>query len=434
MKRAGALLALVGCGDNLQVFAEPRTIELRYPALAARDLDLLVVMDDTAGLPEVQADMALHLPEFLSRLSVLDGELPSLHIGLTTSDMGTTGSDAPDQPGPAIGQVGNGGCAGSGKNGALLPPFTATPFLSDVIENGTRVRNFPGDLTAAFATLLRTAGAGGCGFEQHLRATRAALSRPDNAAFLRTTAALAVLIVADEDDCSLRSAELLTTETSVLGPLQSFRCTREGVECDEPLDAPGPKTDCRPRDDSAHVEAIAPTIEFLENLKAPGKLVVTGIVGDPDPFVVGPVAPPGGGTPTLGLTSVCTGALSGGVHPSPRLDALFSHFEGRATSPSICGASTASAMLEVARTIKPLLGVVCLDSTRLTDSSTDPGIQPACELTEIDGTTETRILDFEILPDPIACPETTDHLRLVVNRTVTPTATAYIRARCETPF
>ncbi len=73
-------------------------------------------------------------------------------------------------------------------------------------------------------------------------------------------------------------------------------------------------------------------------------------------------------------------------------------------------------------------------SSRLTDSSTERGIQPACELTEIIGATETPLLDFTIAPDPVACPETTNHLRLVVNRTNTPAAGAYIRARCETPF
>jgi len=440
MKLVAVLLALAGCGDNLEVFAEPNTIELTFPSVANRELDLLVVMDDTIGLPEVQADMAIRLPEFLARLSVLEGQLPSLHIGMTTSDMGTTGSAAPDAPGPAIGQVGNGGCSGSGKDGALLMPSGGTGFLSDVIEGGMRVKNYQGELADALARLLRTAGGGGCGFEQHLRGMRRALTKPENAAFLRPTAALAILIVADEDDCSLRSADLLASETSLLGPLASFRCTREGVECAEPIGELGAKTHCRPREDSVHVEGIAPTIDFLEELKPPGHLVVTGIVGDPEPFVVRAATPPGGGTAVLGLDSVCSDALSGGVHPSSRLHALLSHFGGRGTSPSICGSDTNLQMLEVARTIKQLVGVVCLDSTQLTDSSTERGIQPACELTEIAGDTETRIRAcpladdcFEIVPDATACPETTDHLRLVVHRTSTPSAGAYLRARCETP-
>jgi hypothetical protein len=425
MRVVAALLALAGCGTDSPppVYADPNTIEVRFPAAGNRELDLLVVMDDTVGLPEVQADLTAHLPDFLARLSVIDGgQLPNLHIGVTTSDMGTLGSMT-GVPGAPVGQVGSGGCTGSGDDGALLLAAGGAPFLT----------NDP-DLATAFGALLRSAGGGGCGFEQHLHALRRSLTRTENAGFVRPAAALAIVIVADEDDCSMRTGDLVSPDTSVLGPLQSFRCTTQGVECDEPIDALGTKTNCRPREDSPYIESVATTIDFLERVKPPGQLVVTGIVGDASPFVVGPHTPPGGGAAIPGLDSVCTPALSGAVHPSPRLHAVISHFDARGTAPSICGTTTRPQLLEVARVIKPLLGVVCLDSSRLTDSSTDRGIQPACELTEIDGATETPLLDFTIAPDPVACPETADHLRLVVNRTDTPAAGAHIRARCETPF
>jgi hypothetical protein len=434
MRRALALLALAACGDDAPVYGDPRTIDLTFPSAPNRDLDLLIVMDDTIGLPEVAADLSTHLPEFLERLSVLDGTLPNLHIGMATSDMGTTGSDAPGVPGPAIGQIGNGGCSGAGKDGTLVAVTAGGPiYISDVLQGGVRAKNYSGELATALGDSLRWAGGGGCGFEQHLRATRRALTKPENSGFLRKEASLAVVIVADEDDCSLRSSGLLAADTSVLGPLQSYRCTQQGVVCDESLDTSGTKTHCRPREDSSFVEGVAATTDFLDGVKPPHQLVVAGIVGDRTPFVVSPHSPPGGGEATLGLDSVCSGALSGGVHPSPRLHAVIDHFSGNGTAPSICATSTRSQLLEVARTIQPLLGVICLDTSRLTITSTPQGLQPACQLTEIVGDVETRLTDYEITADATACPDTADHLRLIVRGASTAPG-AYIRARCETPY
>ena len=228
------LLALTACGDDLPAAPRPGTHVVAQvamlPLVPARDLDLLVVMDDTIGLLEVQQNLRTHLPALFARLAVVDGELPGLHVGVTTSDLGTTGSSDPARPGPTIGQPGNGGCDGLGDDGALQTfgaPITGA-FLTDVPAVGGRARNYEGELAAVVGQQL-SAGGGGCAFEQHLRAMQRALTRPEHAGFLRPEAALAILVVADEDDCSLRDAGLLTADTSQLGPLTSFRCTREGV-------------------------------------------------------------------------------------------------------------------------------------------------------------------------------------------------------------
>jgi hypothetical protein len=112
---------------------------------------------------------------------------------------------------------------------------------------------------------------------------------------------------------------------------------------------------------------------------------------------------------------------------------VIDHFSGNGTAPSICATSTRSQLLEVARTIQPLLGVICLDTSRLTITSTPQGLQPACQLTEIVGDVETRLTDYEITADATACPDTADHLRLIVRGASTAPG-AYIRARCETPY
>jgi len=160
-------------------------------------------------------------------------------------------------------------------------------------------------------------------------------------------------------------------------------------------------------------------------------LSVISIIGTGD-VAVGERAPPGGGDAQLALVHSCSTTGPNGFQvadPAVRIGELAASFEGRGHVLSICDAYEPPMYAGLARLLKNPLGVVCLDSSRLTDSTTERGIQPACELTEINGTAETPLLDFTIAADPVACPETADHLRLVVNRTDTPPAGAYIRAR-----
>ena len=64
------------------------------------------------------------------------------------------------------------------------------------------------------------------------------------AAFFRPEANLAIVILADEDDCSLLDPALLGTSAE-LGPLSAFRCFEHGVVCDP--DAPrSPRGGARP--------------------------------------------------------------------------------------------------------------------------------------------------------------------------------------------
>jgi hypothetical protein len=63
-------------------------------------------------------------------------------------------------------------------------------------------------LAQAFSQLA-SVGTNGCGIEQHLEATKRALDgNPLNAGFVRDSAFLAVIVIADEDDCSLASSAL----------------------------------------------------------------------------------------------------------------------------------------------------------------------------------------------------------------------------------
>lgn len=439
MTRVAALLVLVGCGDNLPEYAEPKTIDLTFPSVPNRKLDLLFQLDDTGGAPDKLANLARALPDFLAQLRAPTGELPDLRIGIVTSDLGTLGSDVPS-PGPAIGQIGNGGCTGAGREGRLqtFGAAVADVFLVDEQDTaGGRRRNYQGELGDVLGMMIRGAGGGGCGFEQPLHAIRRSLAHPSNAGFLRPEAHLGVIIFADEDDCSFRDPQLMSTDESALGPLQSFRCTRFGVQCDQPMEEVGPKTGCGPREDSPLMEGIEVTRALLKTTKRdPSMLSVAAIIGVPTPVAVELRAPPGGGTPMTALAHSCrfdTGFGEESSDPGVRIAALVREFGGRGVITSICKLDLAPAMLDIGRVLKHPLGVVCLDSTQLTDSSTERGIQPSCELTEIIGDVENRLTDFQITADATACPETADHLRIVVRGTST-TPGAYVRARCETPY
>src|SRR5450432_3644146 len=290
MWRGGFVLGvLVACGGGKAApdAAPPMREVASFTTSPTRDLDLLLLIDDSGG--DYQQNLATGFDAFLTSLSAIDGGLPNLHLGVATSDMGSTGSLDYDHPAPAIGQVGNGGCSGHGKDGALQltgAPVTDAYVIDEDDGAGGRHRNYTGTLVDVIATMVKV-GAGGCGFEQHLAALRRSLTNPANAGFRRATANLAVVIIADEDDCSVHEAGLFGPEDATLGALQSFRCTQFGVQCNEDLSIIGPKTGCAPHEDSQYIDGVQPYVDFLDQLVPDrDQLAVAAIVGPATPFAV----------------------------------------------------------------------------------------------------------------------------------------------------
>jgi hypothetical protein len=79
--------------------------------------------------------------------------------------------------------------------------------VGDWAETPTAI-DLPNPYVATQVACLTSLGTQGCGFEQHLQAGTQALSREDQLGFVRDEALLAVIIVSDEDDCSIESNEL----------------------------------------------------------------------------------------------------------------------------------------------------------------------------------------------------------------------------------
>src|SRR5665647_2341904 len=110
-------LALTACQTTEVVVGGLQEVT-RMRAIQNSNLDILFVIDDSPSMADKQAALAAAFPRMIDVLGQIDGGLPSLHIGVVTSDMGTSSSGSAS-PGPAIGQIGAGGCSGRGDNGSL---------------------------------------------------------------------------------------------------------------------------------------------------------------------------------------------------------------------------------------------------------------------------------------------------------------------------
>lgn len=417
-------------------------------ALASRDLDLLFVIDSSPSMADKQTALAESFPRMIDKLSQIDGGLPDLHLGVISSDMGTQGSTG--APGPAVGVPGAGGCSGVGDDGALLhpgDPALLDGFVSDIADPahpGERIRNYAGELRDEVSRLVQL-GATGCGFEQHLAALRRSLVNPANAGFFRPAANLAVVILADEDDCSVRDPALFGSDPA-LGPAQSFRCFEHGVVCDP--DAPravGDKRGCRPRDGVQLIESVdALAGAVLGGKRDPRQVMVAAIAGDPEPVRVQLEALPGGPVAMLAPSCAFDGP-TGGQHADPgvRLAGFLRAFPGRAQLTSICSADLTAPLDAIGATAKRLIGDPCIDTRELADASADPGVQPACDVVDVrdaapgdprslamcggDGATDC----YAMVADPVACPASDDHLRIVFRRTTAVAPDTWTHVRCQ---
>jgi hypothetical protein len=326
LPRLVAVSAALASGCAVEVSTPSGDVD-EVPLAGPSAVDILFVVDDSPGMRDEQEGLATSFGRLVDGLRDADGQLPDLHIGVVSSDVG--GGPDPDGLLPS--------CAGLGDDGQLqvaegCPPLTdGARFIRDGAgASGEREVNYTGELADQFACMARL-GTSGCGFEQHLESMRRALAGA-NDGFLRPEAALAVVILADEDDCSARDPALFSTAAeqngtdTELGPLGSFRCFEFGVECD-PVDggerSAGDRSGCAPEAGSPYVEEVDTYVEFLRGLKADlDQIFIATITGDAAPVAVGMI--PGVDPPLLRVEPACTvcpggastGCNEGGTDPN----------------------------------------------------------------------------------------------------------------------
>jgi len=327
-----------------------------------REIDLLFIIDDSPSMADHQANLRANLPNFVNVLQTILGGLPNVHIGVVSSDLGTSGS-ADAQPGPAFG-TGPGACSGYGKAGNLLTqssPLVAGDYIIDIKNtDGSRTTNYSGSLAQAFSAIA-DAGTSGCEFEQPLEAAKRALAPThlSNQGFLRPEAYLALIFIQDEDDCSLSHSSMLAPENPTLGPLESFRCTRFGVTCDvggttpDAMNQVGSKTQCHPNESSAYLSSVASYVTYFKGLKTdPLKVIVAGVMGVPEPFEVELRTPPGGTSAIPALAHSCSYTGASGLEvadPPTRLKFFIDQFQNRSSYTTICQQNLTEGLVLVAQ-------------------------------------------------------------------------------------
>ena len=440
------LLLLAACADRTVTAAPPSPSGEQVttvPISVSNRLDLLFVIDDSASMGEEQALLAANFPRFIDELYNEEGDLPDLHIGVVSSDLGIA---------PYELQQDQGDCLGDGKDGALLRGpdgvdcqiTDASRYLVDTSDPDGAIRNYPdGQLAETFACMAQL-GTNGCGFERHLEAMERALTdQPLNDGFLRDDAVLAIVFIADEDDCSALDPDLFEPGEGALGPFQDFRCFEHGVVCDgDDPRAPGLKSGCRPREDSEWVTPVSHFVEAVRGLKSnPDRdIVVAGILGDAEPVAVEER------TDDWALVPSCETAGIGKADPAIRLRAFLDGFPGSSTAQTICPADEdlSHAMEQIGEAVRVKLGSFCIAGDLADADPAADGVQPICSVSEFvnhnrPGERENLLgacddVDerpcYRIVEDAEACTDDLQ-LKLVIERDEPPAPETTVVARCQ---
>jgi hypothetical protein len=463
-----AVSLLAGCPDR--TISQPDVSQGRVeykdiPVTVNRDIDILFLIDDSPSMADKQNNLRMNFPNFINVLNTIQGGLPNIHIGVATSDMGSKGADDPS-PGPGIS-----GCTGTGKNGDLQTQGTTLvsgKFIVDTANtDGTRTTNYTGQLSDAF-TAIASVGAAGCGFEQHIEAAKHALNNdPNNAGFVRPSAYLAVIFLADEDDCSMSHSTLIAQDTSQLGPLQSFRCTRYGIVCDQggtdpnAMNTVGPKGMCHSNESGTYLTKIGDYVNFFKGLKSdPTSVIMAAIAGVTEPFDVEMRAPPNGGTPIPALAHSCNYTDTAGgtevADPAVRIKELLDGFPNRNTFSTVCQQDLSGGMVLIAQLLKSVIGSPCIDGTLADVDPNTAGPQYDCSVSDVtnygkanqmesvlpacnnasDPTMSSNKPCWAIVLDSQATPPqmcaTTSHLTLEVERNQAPPPDDHVISYCVT--
>jgi hypothetical protein len=413
---AGAAVAtLWACSSHRLVIPEPapqRVDQRSFAQSVGHKLDVLFMVDDSKSMSPLQAKLGLQLGTFMDLLED-DGRLPDMHVAVVSSSLGGGAWGDVNQcfyhhhPGDDEAKFLQGpGGAGHGSCGMLHP---GAKFL-DTGDGATTQPNYDGDIRDAFRCIALL-GDQGCGFESQFKSVAYALAKAqdpndaDNGGFLRDDAILAIVMVTNEDDCSVDDRSLLLTKNvrsvmdpTGLGSFESYRCNEFGHVCGgkapphgypDPIPAGGvtleacvsaedngPKTDDGVTDpdgggDPSHGH-LWPTVDtFTEIIKSlkPGKLddiLVAAIAGPPTPYRVIPATSQSGtGEIVPNVDHSCTFASNNpaepeNADPAVRISQWVDKFGDNGLFFPICAETLTNAVAGIARKIHQKLPASCM--------------------------------------------------------------------------
>lgn len=406
-----------------------------YPYVDEPEAGLLVVVDDSSSMgPDRQARLAAAMPAFLAELDAYPNPV-ALRVGVTTTSHSGPGCDpaladdgalqlrsclerADDfaaPAGPTEEPIPADAAARACASVCDLPQLRSVPSAVDGTEPRSRPwlerygrwTNLEGDVD--FAEALACAipqGLRGCDFEAPLRSATAALWRgldPDDPAggFASQPGALSVLVVTDEDDCSVADAW-----GTVLDPDGSRRfwsdpeaeaptsavCWNAGVVCEG---GPGTYDSCAPAniDTAEHVDVpadnavLTPVVGFLHDLqdiddaRFEGSLAVwsafteIAVIGGVPPGGADLVYTDGQDDPAYalryGVGPGCLDADEAAVPPARLLD-------GATAAYSACDDDYGPALADVGRRLVESLPSPCYSDCAGDVDPAAAGLQPLC--------------------------------------------------------
>lgn len=401
--RAVTILAVLlgGCEIGVNLGSDEsleRTNVLDVPAERKDNLDLLFVVDNSSDMDQRQLELTTSFNHLISAVTGVDGELPDLHVGVISTDLGAAQYASAETS-----------CSAAGDRAEMraepLHPGCDTVdgnYLLRLKAGGEVVENYRQPLADSFDCIARL-GSSGCDYEQPLEAMRRALdgSIPGNLGFIRESSVLGVIFLTDEDDCSARVPELFDPNNPDLpnGNDPEWRCFTSGVTCTGVDDVfpPGWQMGCEARPDSPYVANVDDYVAFLRQLKPdPNHLVVSGIIGDPNLVNVEVEI-----DDRQSLAPACTDGGSA-IYPGVRLSHFFDGFGPNSQYEALCRGDRPMGILGgIADQLRQALGSTCLRGPLYDLDPDTAGTQVDCEVNHqwADGTLE-RVFECDNRFDP----------------------------------
>jgi hypothetical protein len=349
------------------------------------DIDILFVIDNSNSTADKQALFAANFPRFVQALDAFPSGRPNLHIGVVSTSVGT-GSDADFGTACAKRLPNDDGLLQNTPraNGGSCPAPSGR-FIIDIKSGATRNQNYTGTLDQALPCIA-TLGTSGCGFEAQLEAMKRALdgSRVENQGFIRQGAYLAIVILTDEDDCSVRDPSIFSLNQANVGA-GDFRCQPlYAYKCDQAIVATGggSYTNCKPLT-GGYLQDTSAYFSFLSSVKDPSQIVVA-VIGGIDDATGKPPNPAGQNidtgmigplpfTQNLALKPSCqnTSAATLSIgRPGIRLADFVSQFGTRGRYYSVCENDYSQALADIGTQLFNAISP-CLEG-KIDDSQFDP--------------------------------------------------------------
>jgi hypothetical protein len=402
---ASALPVLWAC--NARTLEPPTSHPVRvfnnvFQQTLNRKIDILFMVDNSQSMLPLQAKLLMNFPVFMDVLKMLPMGLPDVHVAVVSSDTGPGQYALPERH-----------CAYRGDQGLFqfqsrgtvcaTAALNTTPTQQTYLQaSGNQAqKNYTGDISDAF-TCIAALGDQGCGFEGQLKSVRWALDPmnvpPGNEGFLRSDAYLAVILITNEDDCSVPDDSDLvnpnqTRMSDPLGPLWSFRCNEFGHLCNigGTLQPPprGPAMNlqgCISNETSTGLlTKVGDEIAFLKSLKSdPNQILVAAITGPAEPYSIEMIMQGADVEQHPNMVHSCPTNNVGLEYgdPSVRIQQWVQAFGGNGLLQPICAPSFAPALTTIATKLSELLGPSCITGTFVDTDPSTPALEADCQVND----------------------------------------------------